>query len=443
MTDSTRATPDQLASLAGFSLLEALFGRRSRRFGAGMTIPDGPLAYQSTLPAQPLSLTERDLLIAAGVGISGWNFAIPYTEAGTPDSGCNYTVRPLGRTFPSGAATHGSELLVIDDTGTYFTRTRDLDPSRMQEYTQADDLLRIAGSLNTHLHRISDQRLDIPREFPHLVSHNRWVANRPGSTLFVPVGDQVESLLNQLWIRIGEGVMIVDHVSGRPLGDPEPLLMRGGLIAGRSASLALIEGNSRVSVTAELAIVCYNIQLMLQALGLGGWLFSGINPISLLGGFAQSGVKGAGFRFAPGTAGRPASPIGLDGVFEPLVPPYVKDMREAVHRFAERKFGPLGNHSANRPSAFRDPPAMARAVDRLDDDQIAYMGSVADDVLRTHGRFPATIPGVAVTTYTQAHHIDPAFYDRFYKDGAYLGTHARHQCLWHDQGSPAPDHGPG
>src|SRR5690606_10572084 len=52
------ATADEwnalLAESRRFPLFDALFGRRSRRFGWGMEIPHGPLAYKSELPPVPL-----------------------------------------------------------------------------------------------------------------------------------------------------------------------------------------------------------------------------------------------------------------------------------------------------------------------------------------------------------------------------------------------------
>ena len=39
-----------LESLADYSLMDALRGRRSRRFGLGMAIPNGPFAYTSQRP---------------------------------------------------------------------------------------------------------------------------------------------------------------------------------------------------------------------------------------------------------------------------------------------------------------------------------------------------------------------------------------------------------
>ena len=32
----------------------------------------------------------------------------------------------------------------------------------------------------------------------------------------------------------------------------------------------------------------------------------------------------------------------------------------------------------------------------------------------------------------QAQHIDTEFYDKYFKAGAYLETHADHMRLWHD-----------
>ena len=70
-----------------------MFGRRSRRFGVGMTIPDGPLAYASTQPPLPLSDLEQTLLVLCGAGVSGWHLGMEHTANGDPDRGCNYPVR--------------------------------------------------------------------------------------------------------------------------------------------------------------------------------------------------------------------------------------------------------------------------------------------------------------------------------------------------------------
>ena len=82
------ASPEQITAwnallkeATEFPLFSALFGRRSRRFGWGMEIPRGPLQYKSELPPVPIDDFERSLLLAAGLGVSGWHNGIPYSDA--------------------------------------------------------------------------------------------------------------------------------------------------------------------------------------------------------------------------------------------------------------------------------------------------------------------------------------------------------------------------
>ena len=50
---------EALRELASYPLLDALYGRRARRFALGGEIPDGPLAYGSRHEPLPLSELER------------------------------------------------------------------------------------------------------------------------------------------------------------------------------------------------------------------------------------------------------------------------------------------------------------------------------------------------------------------------------------------------
>ena len=65
-----------LQNLASFPLLEALYGRRSRRFPLGGEIPDGRLAYRSRHAPLPLTELERLLVLTAMAGTTGWHYAI-------------------------------------------------------------------------------------------------------------------------------------------------------------------------------------------------------------------------------------------------------------------------------------------------------------------------------------------------------------------------------
>ena len=84
----------------------------------------------------------------------------------------------------------------------------------------------------------------------------------------------------------------------------------------------------------EQAFICQNINLALQAMGLGGWTYTGYIARFALGGMD---VPGLGFRFADAKRG-PSVPVGRDGVFEAFTPPYHADMGEAVDAFLEAKW---------------------------------------------------------------------------------------------------------
>ncbi len=73
--------------LGTYPLLSALVERRSRRFGKGMTLNGGPLAYHSAHRPQPLSLEEEAALAFAACGITGYALAeLPYDTGSMPEA---------------------------------------------------------------------------------------------------------------------------------------------------------------------------------------------------------------------------------------------------------------------------------------------------------------------------------------------------------------------
>ena len=65
-----------LNDLLKFPLMEAIAGRRSRRFCMGAEIPDGVLAFKSKHKPVPLIEIEEQLVLTSMGGVTGWNFAI-------------------------------------------------------------------------------------------------------------------------------------------------------------------------------------------------------------------------------------------------------------------------------------------------------------------------------------------------------------------------------
>lgn len=429
-----------LEEISRFPLLQALFGRRSRRFGLGMEIPDGPTAYRSQHEPIPLSPLERTLLVLCGAGISGWNTGIEHTASGSPEAGCNYPLRYVGRTFASAAAVHSSELLFTDDSGTYITQFRDLAPEKWREFSEAPDLEAMMARVLTHCRKLADGRTTIPRQPPHTGAHNLWNVNTPGTTLFAPVVDLTEHMLDVLTIYLGMGFMPYDGLHQRPCGDLAPFVRAGLLIEGRRLSLLDFEQHMVASGAMEASQMCHNMTLLLQAMGLGGWMFTGLNPLSLMGAFAGQGIQGLGFRFVRDERWMAPNPVGLDGCLEARCPPYHKDMRAAVRSFVERKFGDGGTYDSKQPGPFRDNSLKSR-IERYSPEFQSLLEEVASYIHETYGKFPGTAPSIYMRPYVQAHHLDLDFYDHFYGPGSYLETHREHLEKWHAGAAPPAGNG--
>ena len=149
--------------LTEFSLFDALAGRRARRFGLGMEIPSGPLAYKSRAEPVPLSEVERSILVAAGTGVTGWSFGVPFGPD-RPEEHAHYTQRFTGRTAPTAAGIGTPILFATDDSGTYLTNTRDLRPAQAGDAAGGSDdaLEAMVEMVRAHTQQLSDRRLDLP-----------------------------------------------------------------------------------------------------------------------------------------------------------------------------------------------------------------------------------------------------------------------------------------
>ncbi len=417
--------------LLEYPLMHAIFGRRARRFGLGMSIPSGPLAYTSRHDPVPLSELERNLLLAVGTGVSGWSFGVPYGPD-RADQHAHYSVRFTGRTAPTAGGFGTPAMLVTDDDGTYLTNTRDVTPERMREFDGIeDDAERVVAVVRERTVKLSDQRLDLPAAPPHMLEPNLWMANAPGSTMFMPIADASESLLALMAMALGNGNVIMDDAKGRPAGDLEPFIRSGLLNGEKRMPLSVVQQGSYESNCSEAAFMAHNIVLTMQAMGLGGLYFAGLNRWSIFGAFADDGIRGFGFRLQRDERWTLPNPVGLDGHFEGLCPPYHADMHAAVVAFVERKFGEGGTYDASAPGPWNDTAAVRASVERYDDAFVDCLATVAQYVYDTYGRFPGAFNTIVLPGFVQAVHLDTEFYDAHYRDGAYLDTHAEHMRRWH------------
>ncbi|MCU0563461.1 MAG: hypothetical protein MUE48_05895 [Desulfobacterales bacterium] len=424
MLDSHASLPRGLVEAASFPLIEAIHGRRSRRFAKGATIPEGPLAFASRQPPEPLDPVEQMLLIATISGNTGWANLFAH-HPGYGGRLPNYTTAAGGRSFPSSAGFNTSEFFFTDDTGVYFLPTRDMTPA---PESGGGDLRDWVEAHRTRIVKLADGRMRIPAAMPYMEGHNTWCANVPGSTLVWPVADVAQHVILLMLYLVQNGTGIYDDVNGRQIPGLERFSHRLDMEV--AYPMTFLEQVALTDVSVELGTACYAGALMLQALGLGGWMYTGINPFVVLGASGDPEVPGLGFRFEM-LDGNPLPHVtGLPGVFEAHVPPHHADMGAAVEAAVRRKFGAGGPFDPGQSGPYRENATVRAAGATIDREAVEIATIMADYVFSTFGRFPATVPPVFLKTYLQAHRLDLEFYDTHFAPGSYLRTHARHDRDW-------------
>lgn len=419
--------PPGLDEALRFPLFEAILGRRARRVALGGEIPDGTFAFKSRHPPKPLSELERLVVLTAMGGNTGWNFLIMRAARYAPHLS-NYSAAAGGRTFPSAAGLHTSQLFFTDDSGTYFFDTRDAPALPESLPARPDDLGALLEAHRKRIRKLGDARMVTPREEPYMDAHNTWSANVPGSLLVMPMADLAQHLLGIFCFLLQNGACMSDDVTRTPIAGLEQYRDLADLE--HPFPLSYLEQYALTEATAELATSCYAGALALQAMGLGGWMYDGIDRHTLFGAVDLPGV-GLGFRFEQDPRWSVPNATGLPGVFEAFCPPNFRDLRAAVDAFCERKFGRGGPFHPETPGPWKDTRRVRSSAQPHDERFRACVALQAQHVFDRFGKFPGTVPSIFALTMLQAQHLDREFYDRFFEPGAYLRTHAEHDRQWH------------
>jgi hypothetical protein len=435
---------DGFHAATSYPLIDAVFHRRSRRICKGVReVNAGSHSYHSTQEPQPLSPLEEAMLIAV-TGVTGSNLPDrPFQDAqkrpilGTPN--LSFVGRAAGSTDNS----QPTSFFMINDSGTYFLRKLKPDEVNPEAPTTPEEMIRRAELAKV---RVLDKRLEFPREFPYFLDSNRFLSNVPGSTIFLPIVDMTRQYINGLMYVLTE-----DQGRRPALRDDRNFYLPAGVkrwiksgFLNKNLPITLgALGTMRTPVEADLLL--QNLMLSLQAMGLGGWIHAAIGPPYLLGhpSFAME-TKGLAFRHEiPG--GGPmeilrwgsfdpklrANPVGLDGVFQGMCPPYFKTMSDAVDAVIAEK----QQHYEDRAfftKTFREKgEAFIKEVPFYQPEVIQCTKDICNYIYETHGRFPAHVDAMYVPgVWIQAHHLDLEYYDELFGSG-YTETQARHQELWH------------
>jgi hypothetical protein len=415
-----------------YPLFEALYGRRTRRFGLGFEMTAGPYPYKSARPPIPLSEAEEALLVAAGIGFSGmalWDQSRPLPYPAVD-----------GRTFPSTSHGRHTALFFTNDQGVFVIEPMAGSSDRMRYPGNYADQAETLNLYQRHKKKLQEGRLKIPRRTPPLCGHNLWDSNMPGATLFLPICDVsysligliaqfVDSRLERFAANSGRGMQILDdRFEFRPAGT-EAWTKSGFLDPENAIPLSHLERQACYFIFSEPAMICQNMFLATEAIGLGGWMHCGILSQQI---FAALGFRSVNSQKKPGLS----APIGLDGVFEACCPPYFPNMDDAVDAVLAPMLPPKQISASSRqtlqPAPYRISDAQRRAgAVAVSEEGIACTKAVCNYIYETYGRFPGTVDAMHLMWLMQVHHIDVEFYDRFYQPGAYTATHANHMPIWH------------
>ena len=447
-------------AVAQYPFLDALIGRRSRRFGSGFHLDGGPLTYKSTAHTQPLTPDEEAALAFAACGITGFTLAeLPFESGRQPESGSgNILVQFVGRTVASADAIHAVILFVINDEGVWMLRRpQDFPRTELAGLVRMAHERRLAAQYERLRVRIGDRRVDVPREVPLVPAFNKWSANLPGTTYFLPVNELTAIYINVLLTALNEefGYFVMDERNGfRPAGLARFGKSRGGHLydnpaAGRVGTVGTLETWMAEFTALEQGSILQNLGLMTQALGLGGFPHFAAHPFAW---FQALGFRMEHPRFSRVFAVGPvvrtllralgkdapvptAVSLERDGdvLIRPFCPPCYRTMEEAVLAFVDFKYaeGRGTLRDGGVASGWRDGAAVQAGIPRYSDQTIAAVVAYCDYVYKRYGRFPAISGPFRTILAYQAHHLDVAFYDRFYRPEVLTETQREHQHRWH------------
>lgn len=316
-----------------------------------------------------------------------------------------------------------------DDEGVYILDVRDAPALAQRREDGSLSFEELLTALRPRVNKIRDGRLGLPAEVPYTEAHNTWVFNHPGTLVVIPIGDLSQHVLLALCYLLQNGIVLTDDVMKRSIPGIEKF--KNIVDVNNTWPLSWVEVWSLSELTAELSISCYAGMLMLQAMGLGGWVLNGADIFSVLGASRDPKVPGLGFRYDTDERWTNPNPTGLKGVMEGYCPPHYADMRAAVEALCDRKFGPGGPFNPDTPGLWKDSPKVRSAAQVHSEEFRECVALQAQYIYDAYGKFPGTVPSIFLNTYLQAHHLDLDFYDEFYKPGAYLNTHADHIEKWH------------
>jgi hypothetical protein len=344
----------------------------------------------------------------------------------------------VGRTIASGDAMHDCAVFVLNDSGTWMLkRPQDYPRQEAPELIEAARKKELVPLYHKARIEIAEHRLNVPCQVPFVAPFNKWMANVPGTTYFLPVAELTALYINVMLSVFDEdfAMFVLDDRNGhQPAGVAQFARSVGGSLhddpaAGRSLTVSFIETWICEFVAIEQGAIHQNLGLMCAALGLGGFPHFAAHPFiwPIALGFRTENIPFQKL-IGLGPGGSPdiqvPTPIGLEHngnvLLKPFCPPYYRDMEEAVLAFLDYKYaeGRGTFRDGGAVTGWRDAAAVQAGIPSYSSKAIEATIAYCRYVYERYGRFPVCGGPFRTVLAFQAHRLDPDFYARFYREDA-------------------------
>jgi hypothetical protein len=467
MTTVTQPTETQQRQLKRYfeetrSLPQLLATLRSRRVAMGYQIesgeeetsaagrrlhqPKGPLAFVSEHAVVPLSEVEEAVVTWSALdpnGMAHWDIAV--------HGGFHELVTIAGRTAAAPGNSFAHDLLVIKDEGAFIYNPGD-ERERMVEIQGEEDYHKVLDWYRNGMHKVLDGRPDVDWALrvpgapnASLFGPYQYNVNRPGTTWFIPITD-VGWLYFSVMLNLFDAwhLYFVDDRTGEPAG-LGPWVKEGQLEF--PVSIAQIEWFMFQVETYPPGSYVQNMRLTAEAMGLGNWIFCGFFDDVLMGAFPDV-ARGLQFRHEPLNQRAPMvtgqlKTFGVEGVKEATyVPsPRYPDGRTVMTAMMDEKYG-LGRTMSKGEDNWmlaHKGPYSAEVVRNIVNSQAVQVSDWAveaaiayvDYCVEQYGQCPVHFNPMQCNFGAVIHHVDPAFYERYYDGSSVTPQIRQHMDSWH------------
>ncbi len=449
--EGTRTLPQLLATLRsrrvglGYSIES---GDAETRGATGRTLQQqrGPLAFVSEHPTLPLSEVEEAIVAWSACGPNGmahWDIAV--------HGGFHELVQIAGRTAAGPGNSFATDLLVVKDEGA-FLYNPGTERERMVEIQGEEDYHKVLDWYRGGMHQVLDHRPDIDWGLrapgapnASLFGPYQFNVNREGTTWFIPITD-IGWLYFSVMLNLFDAwhLYFTDDQTGEPAGVGE-WVGEGKLEF--PITIGQIEQFIFQVETYPPGSIVQNMRLAAEAMGLGNWIFCGFFDDILMGAFPDL-ARGLEFRAEPLNERAPLASgalkiFGMEGVKEATyVPsPRYRDGRAIMQAMMEEKYGQgrtmskgednwmLTHNGPFKADTVRE--IVNHPVVQVSDWAVEAAAAYVDYCVERYGQCPVYFNPMQCNFGAVIHHVDPAFYERYYDGSSVTPTIRQHMEAWH------------